>query len=160
MRNAEHFPDQPADLTPLRPTVSRLGTDARTRPWFGRIRYAHGGTVPPGASPRPVSPAEPGPEPSQHEDREDARSAGTESAAGFGEIGTVGGYGEPWSARFPVASRNNDVWVLVCGGIAAAAAFAAAFVATGGVATHAATPATVPAVVSQACPVPAARPAP
>jgi hypothetical protein len=42
--------------------------------------------------------------------------------------------------------------VLVCGGIAAAAAFAAAFLASGGVASHPATPVTVPAVVSQACP--------
>jgi hypothetical protein len=48
--------------------------------------------------------------------------------------------------------RRTDRWVLVCGGIAAAAAFAAAFLASGGVASHPATPVTVPAVVSQACP--------
>ena len=63
--------------------------------------------------------------------------------------------GEAWSARFPVTRHHNDLWVLVCGGIAAAAAFAAAFVASGGVASHPATPAMVPAVVSQSCPSPA-----
>jgi hypothetical protein len=61
--------------------------------------------------------------------------------------------GEAWSARFPVTRHHSDLWVLVCGAIAAAAAFAAAFVASGGVATHPATPAmVVPAVVSQSCP--------
>jgi hypothetical protein len=63
--------------------------------------------------------------------------------------------GEAWSARFPVTRHHNDLWVLVCGGIAAAAAFAAAFVASGGAASHPATPAMVPAVVSQSCPSPA-----
>jgi len=59
----------------------------------------------------------------------------------------------PWLTEFPPAGRRTDLWVLVCGGIAAVAAFAAAFVASGGVASHPATPGTtVPAVVSQACP--------
>jgi hypothetical protein len=66
-----------------------------------------------------------------------------------------GELGFAWSAEYPVAGRRNDLWVLVCGGIAAAAAFAAAFVASGGVASHPATPgAAVPAAVSRACPSP------
>jgi hypothetical protein len=66
-----------------------------------------------------------------------------------------------WPAEFPAGGRRTDLWVLVGGGVAAAAAFAAAFVASGGVASHPAVPgAAVPAVVSQACPSPAAGPAP
>lgn len=65
-----------------------------------------------------------------------------------------GELGFAWSAEFPVAGRHNDLWVLVCGGIAAVAAFAAAFVASGGTASHPATPGAVPAAVSQACPSP------
>lgn len=54
-----------------------------------------------------------------------------------------------WVPPLPSDSRN-DLWVLVCGGIAAVAAFTAAFLASGGAVSHAATPgATVPAVVSQ-----------
>jgi hypothetical protein len=68
--------------------------------------------------------------------------------------------GEMWApgypADYPAGARRTDTWVLVCGGIAAAAAFAAAFVAAGGVAgaagQHAVPGSTVPAVVSQACP--------
>jgi hypothetical protein len=61
--------------------------------------------------------------------------------------------GQAWLAEFPVGNRHTDLWVLVCGGIAAAAAFAAAFVASGGAASHPAAPgAAVPAMVSQACP--------
>jgi len=78
------------------------------------------------------------------------------------DYGTIGqgaatDHGEPgfaWSAEFPVAGRRHDLWVLVCGGIAAAAAFAAAFVASGGVASHPATPSAVPASISRACPSP------
>jgi hypothetical protein len=59
----------------------------------------------------------------------------------------------------PVGGRHGDLWVLVCGGIAAATAFAAAFVAAGGVASHPAAPgARMPAVVSQACPAPSPTP--
>jgi hypothetical protein len=65
--------------------------------------------------------------------------------------------GGPWLTGAPVGGPHADLWVLVCGGIAAAAAFVAAFVASGGVATHPAAPgAQMPAVVSQACPSPAA----
>jgi len=66
-----------------------------------------------------------------------------------------------WAAEPPAAAPHADLWVLVCGGIAAATAFAAAFVAAGGVASHPATPgATTPAVVSQACPALSPGPAP
>lgn len=78
-------------------------------------------------------------------------SGGARDAADSGELGY------PWSAAFPVTRRRNDTWILVCGGIAAAAAFAAAFVASGGVAGHpGATPgATAPAAtVSRTCPAP------
>jgi hypothetical protein len=69
--------------------------------------------------------------------------------------------GEAWRAEFPAGRRHTDLWVLVGGGITAAAAFAAAFVASGGVASHPAAPgAAVPAVVSQACPAPASGPTP
>jgi hypothetical protein len=65
--------------------------------------------------------------------------------------------GQPRAAAPPgtasVTAPRADLWVLVCGGIAAAAAFTAAFVASGGVAAHAATPQTaVHSVVIQACP--------
>jgi len=60
---------------------------------------------------------------------------------------------QPWEGAPPVTAPHADLWVLVCGGIAAAAAFAAAFVASGGVAAHAATPQTAAhSVVIQACP--------
>lgn len=66
-----------------------------------------------------------------------------------------------WLVEPPVGGRHGDLWVLVCGGIAAATAFAAAFVAAGGVASHPASPgATMPAVVSQACPAPSPGPTP
>ena len=60
---------------------------------------------------------------------------------------------QPWAAAPPGTAPHADLWVLVCGGIAAAAAFAAAFVASGGMAAHAATP-SAPArtIVVQACP--------
>ena len=61
--------------------------------------------------------------------------------------------GEPWAAAPPVTAPHTDTWVLVCGGIAAAAAFAAAFIASGGAAAHAATPqAPAHTVIVQACP--------
>jgi hypothetical protein len=68
----------------------------------------------------------------------------------------------PWAAEPPAVAPHADLWVLVCGGIAAAAALVAAFVASGGAAVHAATPSpahavTAPAVTAhpvagQACP--------
>jgi|HubBroStandDraft_4_1064222.scaffolds.fasta_scaffold1393491_1 hypothetical protein len=77
-------------------------------------------------------------------------------AGGRGRIryafGGVPPRAEPWAAAARPAP-HADVWVLVCGGIAAAVAFAAAFVASGGVAAHASTPPTaVHSVVVQACP--------
>jgi hypothetical protein len=113
----------------------------------GRIRYAHGGaprvepycTVSQGGS-------QGGPQ----------GPAGQHGAEAGGDPGAWA-----WAAAPPVGGRHADLWVLVCGGIAAAAAFAAAFVAGGGVASHPATPgATMPAVVSQACPAPSPGPAP
>lgn len=60
---------------------------------------------------------------------------------------------EAWPPSYPVTGRPTDSWVLVCGGIAAAAAFAAAFLAAGGAAgQHPSPGAAVPAVVTQACP--------
>jgi hypothetical protein len=86
-------------------------------------------------------------------------AAGQTAAGTAGETaaGTAGeAAGEMWAAGYPAGARRTDTWVLVCGGIAAAAAFAAAFVAAGGVAgaagQHAVPGSTVPAVVSQACP--------
>ena len=115
----------------------------RTR--AGRIRYAHGGaprvepycTVPQGGA--------------QGEPQGTAGQHGTGS-----DLATWARAAGP-----PVGGRHGDLWVLVCGGIAAATAFAAAFVAAGGVASHPATPgATTPAVVSQACPAPSPGPSP
>lgn len=60
--------------------------------------------------------------------------------------------GQPWVGAPPVTAPHADMWVLVCGGIAATAAFAAAFFASGG-AGHAATPQTaVHTITVQACP--------
>lgn len=143
MRNAEEFPDHASDFTQVMPTLRKPGSGAGPRagtgprPGKGRIRYAHSGLVP---RIEPLC---------------------TVPQGEYGHCIGNGGVGEPageaWSARFPVTSfpgRRNDLWVLVCGGIAAAAAFAAAFVASGGLASHPATPASVPAVVSQAHPSP------
>ena len=118
MRNAEEFSGQRSGLARLRPAYRRPRAGAGGRPGSGRIRYAHGGALPPG---------------------------------------------EPFAAvpQGPAGSRHTDLWVLVCGGIAAVAAFAAAFAASGGVVSHPAAPgSSVPAVVSQACPAPAPAPAP
>jgi hypothetical protein len=92
------------------------------------------------------------------------RAGGAGDIAGGADPGTGAWLGEPgtgaWLAEPPVGGRHGDLWVLVCGGIAAAAAFGAAFVASGGVASHPAAPgATMPAVVSQACPSPSPSPA-
>jgi hypothetical protein len=141
MRNAEEFPDHTSDFTQVMPTLRKPGSGAGPRAGTGRIRYAHSGLA------SRVEPFCTVPQGEYGQHRVDGE------AGGFGEPA-----GEAWSARFPVAnvtSQRNDLWVLVCGGIAAAAAFAAAFVASGGLASHPATPASVPAVVSQACPSPA-----
>ena len=154
----------------------RPGAGEGGRPGSGRIRYAHGGaplraepycTVPPGG---PQAPAD------HHGGAAAGGGAGTAGGAGTG--GGEAGGGDlrtaPWLAEPPVGGRHGDLWVLVCGGIAAAAAFGAAFVASGGVAAHPATPgvtvpaavshaaapgAAMPAVVSQACPAPSPGPA-
>jgi hypothetical protein len=136
MRNAEEFSGQ-------------FGSRA---PGTGRIRYAHRG-LPPRVEPlcRVSSAAFAF---AHREGGGGMRDAGAvavdEAVTGGGEPGD-----EAWSAWFPVTGRRNDLWVLVCGGIATVAAFAAAFVASGGVASHPATPATTPAIVSAACPSPA-----
>ena len=138
MGTANEFPGQMSDRTRVRPAYGRARSAGT-----GRIRYAHGWvkrvepfcTVAQGVSGH-------------------YGGTGRDGAADHGELGFA------WSAEYPVAGRRNDLWVLVCGGIAAAAAFAAAFVASGGVASHPAAPgAAVPAAVSRACPSPSPSPA-
>jgi hypothetical protein len=132
MRNAEEFPSRRSGLARMRRTYRGPGPDASGRPGPDRIRYAHGGAQP-RVEPLCTVPHGPGADPGR----------------------------EAWLTEFPAGRRHGDLWVLVCGGIAAAAAFAAAFLASGGVASHPATPATaVPAVVSQACPSPAGAASP
>jgi hypothetical protein len=154
MRDAEEFSDQRAGLKRVRPAYRGPGPGAVGRPGTGRIRYAHGGALP---RVEPFGTVPTGPAAGHH-----GGEAGTEYGtdfAGGGYGGVLGG--EAWLAEIPTGGRRTDRWVLVCGGIAAAAAFAAAFVASGGVASHPAAPgATVPAVVSQACPSPASGPTP
>jgi hypothetical protein len=136
MHNAEESSGQPSDRTRVLPTYRRL------RARSGRIRYAHDETGPRNTGPR-------------------AEPYCTVSQRASGHYAADGGRLDPdldvaWSAQVPVAGRRNDVWVLVCGGIATAAAFAAAFVASGGAASHAATYGTTgPTAVSRACPSPA-----
>jgi len=132
MGNADEFPGQMSDGTRVRPT-HRRALSAGT----GRIRYAHAG----------VTRVEPFCIVAQGAGGHYG-VIGRDAAADHRELGFA------WSAEFPVARRRHDLWVLVCGGIAAAAAFAAAFVASGGTASHPATPSAVPAAVSQACPSP------
>jgi hypothetical protein len=155
MGNAEELFGQPTDRTRVLPLFRRTGpaaeaaepataapsqTGAFANPTVaGRIRYAQAG----GPRVEPFCRA----------------SQGT--ALHHGGTGDDTELGLAWSAEFPVAAgRRNDLWVLVCGGIAAAAAFAAAFVASGGVASHPAAPNAVPAAVSRTCPSPAAGVAP
>jgi hypothetical protein len=156
MRNAEEFSGQRSGLRRVLPAYRRLGPSAAGRPATGRIRYAHGGALP-RVEPSGTVPTGPA-----------ASHRGSEAGPGSGYATDFagGGYGRHLGgkarlAEFRAGGRRADVWVLVCGGIAAAAAFAAAFVASGGVASHPAAPgAAVPAVVSQACPSPAPGPAP
>ncbi len=90
--------------------------------------------------------------------RDAEESSGRQTAIDEGWAGGLAVAGdEGWRVGAPGGGRRSDLWVLVCGGIATAAAFAAAFVASGGIG-HPAVPASVPAVVSQACPT--ATPAP
>lgn len=159
MRNADEFSGQRSGFKRVLPTYRRPGSGS------GRIRYAHGGalprvepfcTVPQGAADHRVG------------DKDTAGIRDAWNATGVPGGGDLGG-GDlggghlgggdlgagAWPMELPAAGRHADLYVLVCGGIAAAAAFAAAFVASGGVSNHPATPgATMPAVVSQACPSP------
>lgn len=145
MSDAEEFSRQRSSLARLRRAKRAAGARSR-RPGPGRIRYAHGGP--------PLCSTSPGAEP----------LCTVPQGAGLhgGGAGPWGGeLTGAWLGEPPVGGRHGDLWVLVCGGIAAAAAFAAAFVAAGGVAGHPATPVTNrPAVISQACPSPAAVPTP
>jgi hypothetical protein len=147
MRNAEESPGRRSGLARIRPGRRRPGPGAGGRPGSGRIRYAHTGAL---QRDEPFCTVGQGPVTRHGSD------AGPGDGAQGGDLG-----GEAWPPLFAPANRRTDLWVLVCGGVAAAAAFAAAFVASGGVASHPASPETaVPAVVSQACPSPAANPAP
>lgn len=171
MRNAGEF-NRPSEPGRVRSTYRRTGSGARPR--GGRIRYAHGGAVPrlePFCGMAQAAPASRGRQAGEAADGEylcddryvsGAAGPGNGPGGGSGGDGDGGDFGaERWLAEPPVGGRHADLWVLVCGGIAAAAAFAAAFVATGGVSGHPATPAsTIPAVISQACPAPAPAPVP
>jgi hypothetical protein len=154
MRDAEEFSGQRSGLRRSGPAYRGPGPSAASRPGTGRIRYAHGGALP---RVEPFGTVPVGPAPGRH-GGEPGTEYGTDFAGG-GYGGVLGG--EAWLPEFPTGGRRADWWVLVCGGIAAAAAFAAAFVASGGVASHPAAPgAAVPAAVSQACPSPTPGPTP
>src|SRR5882757_4392439 len=166
MRNAEEFSGRRPRLARMPWAYRRPGGGAGGRPGSGRIRYAHGGALP------RVEPYCTVPQGPAGHHGGDMRAGGAGDIAGGADPGTGAWLGEPgvwlaepgtgaWLAEPPVGGRHGDLWVLVCGGIAAAAAFGAAFVASGGVASHPAAPgATMPAVVSHACPSPAPGPTP
>ena len=168
MRNAEKFSGRRPGLARMPWAYRRPGAGAGGRPGSGRIRYAHGGALP------RVEPYCTVPQGPAGHHGGDMGTGGAGDIAGGVHPGTGAWLAEPgtgtrlaeagtgaWLAEPPVGGRHGDLWVLVCGGIAAAAAFGAAFVASGGVASHPAAPgATMPAVVSQACPSPAAGPTP
>ncbi len=145
----EEFSGNRLGLARMLPTYRRPGARAG-RPGGGRIRYAHGGALP---RVEPYCTVPQGP-------LVHRGAPGVTEAAGAGDVAGLADVSSgAWLAETPAGGPRADLWVLVCGGIAAAAAFAAAFVASGGVASHPAAPgATMPAVVSQACPAPAAAP--
>jgi hypothetical protein len=173
MRNADEFSGQRSGLKRVLPTYRRPGSGS------GRIRYAHGGalprvepfcTVPHGVADHRGGDAVAGGV-KDARDASDVRDAagafdGGDARSVFdgGDLGAAGLSGGDfgsgaWPMTLPATDRHADLWVLVCGGIAAVAAFTAAFVASGGASSHPATPgATMPAVVSQACPAPASTP--
>ena len=189
MRNAEEFPGQRSGLARVRPAYRRPRPGAGGRPGDGRIRYAHTGALPRDEAFCTV-PQRPAGYHGSEAGTEDVADLGDLGHLGdLGDLGHLGDHGDHgdhgdggkggdggdggdsgsddlgggiWLTEFPVGSRRTDLWVLVCGGIATAAAFAAAFLASGGAATHPASPgAAVPGIVSQAaCPSPAAVPAP
>jgi hypothetical protein len=157
MHNAEEFSGQRSGFRRVLPTYRRAGAGAFGR-GPGRIRYAHGGQ-PPRVEPFCTVPQAPAHHGGAADAPGTADAVSTADAAGTAGDGGVT-HGGPldtgaWLAELPAGGRHSDLWVLVCGGIAAAAAFAAAFVASGGMASHPAAPgATMPTVVSQACPSP------
>ena len=152
MRNAEEFSARRSGLTRMLPTYRRPGTGAGIRPGSGRIRYAHGGALP-RVEPFCAVPQGPAIHHGGDGDTGGVRDAAADGDTGGRDTGDGDTGGGAWLTESPVGNRHTDLWVLVGGGIAAAAAFAAAFVAAGGMASHPAAPgATVPAVVSQACP--------
>jgi hypothetical protein len=163
MRNTEEFSGQRPGLARVLPAYLR--PSAGDGPGTDRIRYAHSGALPRDEPFRPVTQGTAGHH-RAHAEPGDARGVANGGSLGGGSLGggSLGGGdlgGEAWLTEFPAGNRHTDLWVLVCGGIAAVAAFAAAFVASGGVASHPAAPgASVPAVVSQACPSPAPAPSP
>jgi hypothetical protein len=154
MGNAEEFSGRRSGLGRMWPAHRRPGSAAGGQGSSGQIRYAHGG-APPRVEPYCTVPKDRGPQGPAWHHGGDVGPAGSADAAdvpGGGELD-----GGPWLTGAPVGGPHADLWVLVGGGIAAAAAFVAAFVASGGVASHPAAPgAQMPAVVSQACPSPAA----
>jgi hypothetical protein len=168
MRDAEEFSGQRSGPARVRPAYRRPRPGAGGRPGAGRIRYAHSGALPRDEAfcTVPQGPA--------GYLGGDAGAEGTRDVGDLGNLaegGNGGGSGSGsgsedleggiWLTEFPPGDRHTDRWVLVCGGIAAAAAFAAAFFASGGMATHPVSPgAAVPGIVSQACPSPAPAPAP
>lgn len=175
MRNAEEFSGQRRGCGRVLPTHRGSGSGAGSRSGSGRIRYAHGGaparvepfcTVPRTTVPTSTLSTSTVPEgPVSHQ----GGDVGTGGPGGTGSANTWGSWGPggvmdsgnpntgTWPTGFPVGGRHSDVWVLICGGVAAAAAFTAAFIASGGAASHPAAPAArMPAVVSQACPAPIA----
>ena len=92
----------------------------------------------------------------RHADELDEQWRDITRAMGHGRIryafGGVPPRVEPWEGAAPVTAPHADLWVLVCGGIAAAAAFAAAFIASAGMGHAATPPAAVHSITVQACP--------
>ena len=158
MHNAEEFSGQRSGFRRVLSTYRRPGSRANGS-GAGRIRYAHGG-------PPRVEPFCTVAQGAVHHGGTAGRADAVDETDATGV--TYGGNPDSgaWLSEFPVGGlpvggRHADTWVLVCGGIAAAAAFAAAFVASGGLASHPASPgATMPVVVSQACPSPVPGPRP
>jgi hypothetical protein len=151
MGNAEEFSGQRLDLTRVMPGYRRSVSG------FGRIRYAHSGVLPRAEPFCTVPQGTTVPHRTTGRHGTTGRRELTEHHEDDGHTRGImgGGYGGAgaWPTEFPDDGRRSDLWVLVCGGIAAVAAFTAAFAASGGLASHPATMqgATRPAVVSHAC---------
>lgn len=160
MGNAEGFSGRRSRLGRMVPTYRRPGSVAGSQAGSSRIRYAR---VEPYCAVPPYCSVPQGPA-GHHDGNTGATSSPgiADVPGGLADVPRGGDIeGGPWLTGAPVGGPHADLWVLVCGGIAAAAAFAAAFVASGGAASHPAAPgAAVPAVVSQACPSPAPGPTP